>query len=323
MTFLPFVTFLNPERLLGLLVLVGLAIAYVMVQFRSREYAVRFTNLDLLDSIAPARPGWRRHLPAIAFLLAGIALVAAFARPARSVLVPRERATVILAIDTSLSMDAQDVDPSRIGAAKAAASSFLDLVPPSVNVGLVSFNGIATVRVAPTHDHAQVARAINQLELGESTAIGEAIFASLGAIATVPPDAEGTPPPARIVLMSDGETTVGRDDRLAAAAALEATVPVSTIAFGTEDGEIVIPQEPFPVPVPVNPAALSSIADATNGSFFEAPTAERLSEVYADIGSSIGFEEDFAEISSWFVGAGLLLLALAALFSLFWFSRLP
>jgi Ca-activated chloride channel family protein len=317
------VSFLEPLHLLAGLGVLALAIGYVVMALRAKRYAVRFTNLDLLDTVAPRRPGWRRHLPAIALVAAASALVIAFARPTREGEVPRERATVIMAIDTSLSMQATDVDPSRIDAAKEAAVTFLDRVPASINVGLVSFNGIATVRVPPTTDRRQVEQAIRDLDLGESTAIGEAIFASLDAIDAVAPDPDGTTAPARIVLMSDGETTVGRPDESATAAARTAGVAVSTIAFGTAQGIITLPDDPRPIPVPVNPAALRDIAATTDGSFFEAPTAERLEAVYTDIGSSIGYETVEVEISSWFVGAALGLLALSAAMALWWSSRFP
>ncbi|MDH5236430.1 MAG: VWA domain-containing protein, partial [Acidimicrobiia bacterium] len=145
-------TFLAPERLALLLAVAALAVLYGVVQYRRRQYVVRFTNVELLDQVAPQRPGWRRHVVAAGFLGLVTLLVLAFAEPARDVRVPRERATVVLAIDTSLSMMADDVSPSRIDAAKSAAIEFLADVPEQVNLGLVSFNGTATVRVAPTTD---------------------------------------------------------------------------------------------------------------------------------------------------------------------------
>ncbi len=315
-------TFLEPARL-WLLALVGaLAVVYVIAQWRRRAYAVRFTNVELLDSVAPRRPGWRRHVPAVLFLLAASALVLAVARPARDERVPRERATVIMAIDTSLSMDATDVDPSRIEGAKEAAAAFLEALPDRLNVGLVSFNGIATVRVPPTTDHERVQQQIAGLELDEATAIGEAIFASLDAIDAVLPDETGSAPPARIVLMSDGFTTVGRPDADAVVAARDAGVPVSTIAFGTDQGFIEIEGEGI-VPVPVDQTALQGIAEGTGGQFFSAASTEELEVVYSDIGSAVGFEDEQREIVLWFVTAALILLLATAATSLLWFSRLP
>jgi Ca-activated chloride channel homolog len=315
------VTFLSPERLLVLLAVAALATVYLAVQARRDRYAVRFTNLALLDVVAPERPGWRRHLPAAAFLLAAVALVLAFARPARDERVPRERATVMMAIDTSLSMQAEDIAPDRITAAKAAAADFVDLLPESINIGLVSFDGVARLEVPPTTEHQQVRDAIAGLELHESTAIGEAIFACVDAIDSMPPAPDGAPVPGRVVLMSDGETTVGRPNEEAAQAAAEADVPVSTIAFGTDAGMVTVDGTAITVPVDEN--ALANIAEVTGGSTFTAASADQLERVYADIGSSLGYETEQREITAWFLGAGLVLLLLAAAGSLLWSSRLP
>lgn len=314
-------TFLSRGRLWLLLVVAALIAAYVVMQMRRKDYAVRFTNLALLDSIAPKRPGWRRHVPATAFLLAMIALVTAFAQPARPVKVPRERATVVMAIDVSLSMDATDVEPNRILAAQEAAKSFVDLVPNRLNLGLVAFSGVAQVVVSPTTDHDLLKRSIDNLQLGPRTAVGEALFASLGSIASVATEQGQLAPPGRIVLMSDGETTVGRPNELATKAASDAKVQVSTIAFGTDTGYVVV--EGRNIPVPVNREALAQIADETGGQAFEAGTARELRRVYADIGSSIGFRTEEREVTSWLVGLALIFALAAAAGSILWTSRLP
>ena len=314
-------SFLSGERLWILLALVGLAVAYVLMQGRRKKYAVRFTNLALLDSIAPKNPAWRRHVPATAFLLALGFMITAFAQPARPVRVPRERATIVMAVDVSLSMEATDVEPSRIVAAQAAASAFVDIVPGRLNLGLVVFSGTAQVMVTPTTDHELIKRSLENIILGPRTAIGEAVFASLSAIASVPTAPGQTPPPARIVLMSDGETTVGRSNEVAALAAVEAGVPVSTIAFGTDAGFVSV--EGRNIPVPVNRPALAALAEATEGSAFEAGTAKELRQVYSDIGSSVGYTTEEREITSWFVGLGLFFALATAATSLVWFSRLP
>lgn len=316
-------TFLSSGRLWLLAAVAALAVVYAITQRQRTTYAVRFTNLELLGTVAPRRPGWRRHAVAALFLAAISVFVVAFAEPARDEKVPRERATIIMAIDTSLSMEAEDVAPNRLEAAQIAALDFVDILPDKINLGLVTFNGNAVVRVPPSTDREPVVRAIENLELGEATAIGEAIFASLDAINAVPPDDEGSRPPARIVLMSDGETTVGRPNDVAVDAALEADVPVSTIAFGTADGVIEIPEEPLPLPVPVNGSALEDIADQTGGTAFTAETAEQLTAVYEDIGTSVGYETELVEISTIFVGIGLVLLLGTAALSLAWFNRLP
>jgi Ca-activated chloride channel family protein len=315
-------TFLAPSWLWLLVPVVLLAALYVVMQFRRRTYAVRFTNVDLLDKVAPRRPGWRRHLPAGLFVLAMIVLVLGAARPATEVEVPRERATIVLTIDTSLSMDADDVEPNRIEAAKQAAVAFLDRLPRTINVGLVSFHGIARVDVPPTTDRARVRSAILGLDLGEGTAIGEAIFASLDTLENVPePTDVEEPVPGRIVVLSDGETTVGRSNQEAVEAAIEAEIPVSTIAFGTQTGEIQIDGER--VPVAVNEQALEEIAERTSGSFYTAVTEAELTEVYEDIGSSIGFVREEQDVTYRFVTYALLPLLAAAALSLLWFARLP
>ncbi len=322
--------FLSPERLVLLLIVAGLALTYILLQRRRRTYALRFASAELFDAIAPEQPRTRRHIPAVVFLLALAVLVAAFAQPATKVRVPRERATVVIAIDVSLSMMAEDVSPNRLNAAQAAAHRFVDELPPSLNVGLVSFAGAASVQVAPTLDRQPVHLAIDNLELAESTAIGEAIFTSLSALESLPTAGEADDlPPARIVLLSDGETTVGREDAEAVAAALEDDVKVSTIAFGTRNGFIVYDDprtpenDPSQIAVPVREENLRTIAEDTGGAFFKASSLEELEKVYADIGSAIGYEEVDKEITDRAVGAGLVLLALAAALSLAWHQRLP
>jgi Ca-activated chloride channel family protein len=314
-------SFLSPERLLLLGAVVALAVLYAALQFRRRQYSVRFTNLELLSTVAPRHPGWRRHATALAFLLALSTFVVAFAQPARAEQVPRERATVVLALDTSLSMEATDVEPTRFEAAQDAAQRFVEILPDTINLSLVTFDGSAVMQVAPTLDHGSVSAAIEDLEMHQQTAIGDAIRTSLAAIDLVPTDAEGTRPPGAIVLLSDGETTVGTPNDVAAEEAAEAEVPVSTIAFGTDDGVVEIDGQR--IPVPVGDDALEDIADTTDGTTFEAATEEELTAVYENIGSSVGYEEEQREITAWFVGLGIVLLAATAAGSLLWFSRLP
>jgi Ca-activated chloride channel family protein len=314
------VGWLAASRLWLLLVVGAVALAYVVQAVRgARRHAVRFTNLDLLASVAPRRPGWRRHLPAALLVLSLTAMVLSLARPTRDERVPRERATVLLAIDVSISMDATDVAPSRLAAAQAAATTFARRLPERINLGLVSFAGSATVRVAPTTDREAVVRAIDRLELAEATAIGDAVLACLDAIEAVPVD--GEPVPASVVLMSDGETTVGVPNSRASDAADRARVPITTIAFGTDEGTI--RYEGRVLPVPVNEEDLRAIADNTGGATFSAATGEELQSVYEDIGSSVGYETEAREVGRWFTGAALVLATLAALGSLVWFSRIP
>ncbi len=315
-------TFLSPWRLLLLLVVLGLGVVYVLFQRRRSTYAVRFTNLELLESVAPNRPGWRRHVAAIVQLLALTVLVLALAQPVHDIKVPKERATVMLALDVSLSMQATDVAPSRIDAAKSAAISFLDDVPPQVNVGLVTFAGSARVRVTPTTDRQQVQDAIESATLADGTAIGDAIDASLDALADVPPAPDGAAVPAAIVLLSDGSTTMGVPNTSAARNAVDAGVPVSTIAFGTPNGTVTLNSGQV-VSVPVDARALALIAQTTGGTAYEAETQSQLRDVYASIGSSIGFDTAQSSLVMWFVGAGIVVLLLASGLALAWSNRLP
>ncbi len=316
-------SFLAPERLLLLVGVAAIAGIYVLLQARRTKYAVRFTNLELLDKVAPQRPGWRRHLPATAFVLAMAGLVVAFARPAQISDVPSEQATIVLAIDTSLSMEATDVVPSRLESAKAAAIAFIDDLPEQIRLGLISFNGVATIRVTPSHNHAAAVAAVDSLELGPATAIGEAIFAALDAIDAPSADSGSDAPPARIVVMSDGETTVGRADEEAVVAAQQAGIAVSTIAFGTDAGVIVLPDQQQPIAVPVNEQKLRVIADSTGGQFYTAASTGELNEVYQNIGSQVAFDAVEVEITPTYVGLGLVLLMISGGLSLLWFSRLP
>ena len=312
--------FLAADRLWLLLLVAAVAAAYGWQAVRgARRHAVRFTNLDLLASVAPKRPGWRRHLPAALLVLSLAAMVVSLARPTRDERVPRERATVLLAIDVSISMDATDVPPSRLEAAQAAATTFARRLPPRINLGLVSFAGSATVRVAPTTDREAVVSAIDRLELAEATAIGDAVLACLDAIESMPVD--GEPVPASVVLMSDGETTVGVPNSRAAAAAERAGVPITTIGFGTDEGTI--RYEGRVLPVPVNEEDLAQLAETTGGRTFSAATGEELQSVYEDIGSSVGYETEPREVGRWFTGVALALATLAAVGSLVWFSRIP
>ncbi|HLT09324.1 MAG TPA: VWA domain-containing protein [Micromonosporaceae bacterium] len=315
------IRFLAPWWLFAVIPVLLLAGIYVWRQLHRRSYAIRFSNVDLLRTVAPGGIGTvRRHAPAVALLLSLFVLALALARPAADTRQPLERATVMLALDTSLSMMADDVSPTRLAAAQEAAKDFVAQLPDEFNVGLVAFAKAANVVVPPTKDHAAVVAAIDGLQLAESTATGEAVFTCLDAIAAIPADGAEGPPPARIVLLSDGYRTYGRSVEEAGAAASVANVPVSTIAFGTDEGVVVI--NGSPQRVPVDRAALEMLAESTHGHFYEAATAEALRQVYEDMGSSIGYRTVAKEIWVWFLGAGLLFALGAAAMSLLWTSRL-
>ncbi|MCU0261894.1 MAG: VWA domain-containing protein, partial [Ilumatobacteraceae bacterium] len=247
--------FISPWRLVLLVVPVLLGVGYLVLQARRRRYALRFTSVELLDEVAPDRPGWRRHVTAVVLLLGIVVGALATARPTVADEVTETRRIVVLAIDTSLSMEATDVDPSRIEAAKDAAGRFLDVVPDGVAVGVVGFDGQARQLIQPTTRLDAVRRVIDRAELGQGTAIGDAVIASVGAIETARDDevaAGSEEAPGSIVLLSDGETTQGTPNEEGAALARERGIPVNTIAFGTDAGSIVDPTTGDSVPVPVN-----------------------------------------------------------------------
>jgi Ca-activated chloride channel homolog len=319
-------TFLSPSRLWLLVLVAALAGAYVVLQRRRKHYAVRFTNLALLDSVAPRRPGWRRHVVAIAAVVGVSALVVSLARPAREERIPRGKGVVMLAIDVSASMTATDVSPSRIEAAKQGAAEFVDQIPAGFQVGLVSFDASASVLAPPTRDHAGVKRAIAQLEPGEGTAAGDGIYAALGAIESnvngVQPAAARKPKSklaATIVLLSDGATTTGRPVEQAARAAADAGVPVSTIAYGTDHGTVVVQGQV--VPVPADPQTMAAVARTTGGKSFTAASSSELRAVYKDIQGRVGYTTQTREIGRVFVAFAIVLLLLAVAGSMFWSAR--
>ena len=311
--------FLAPGWLALLAAVAALIVAYLVVQRRRSSYAVRFAALPLLERVMPREPGWRRHVPAIAFLLTVTGLVLAMARPVLEVQVPRERATIVVAVDVSMSMGAQDVAPSRISAAVTAAREFVAELPEAFPVGLVLFDGSSSVAVPPTPDREAVARAFDRISLGPGTAIGDAVLASLDAVRTA--DAGAEAPPARIVLLSDGANTTGTPIPDAAGAAAAAAVPVSTIAYGTPTGTATIDGDTVRVPADVE--ALARLAGGSGGLAYRAETAAELEEVYADIGSSIGYRTEEREVTGAVLALALLAALGAAAGSLAWFSRLP
>ncbi|MEV5410775.1 VWA domain-containing protein [Thermopolyspora sp. NPDC052614] len=307
---------------LWLYVVLGvLAAAYVALQFARKRYAVRFTNLALLSIVAPSRPGWRRHLaPALFLIMMGLLIFAA-ARPADAVRVPRDRATIMIAVDISLSMEAQDVAPTRLVAARQAAEQFVKDLPERFNVGLVSFARSAAVVVSPTTDHLAVTTAIQNLTTRPGTAIGEAVFNSIEAIRSFDQRAVTDPPPSAIVLLSDGDNTSGRSVNDAIEAALAVRIPVSTIAYGTPDGTVDI--DGRPVNVPVNKATLQSLSDGTGGRAYTAESGSELRDVYSQIGTSLGYRVVHQEVTQRFVIAAVIAGVLLAGTAMALGSRFP
>ncbi|MET0455223.1 MAG: VWA domain-containing protein [Mycobacterium sp.] len=312
-------TFLYPMGLLLLVPVAVLAVSYLAALRRRQRYAVRYAALPLLDKVIPERPRWRRHVPA-ALLLATLGLIGlAVARPEMPVRVPYERATIIVAIDTSESMQARDVSPDRLTAAVSAAGDFIDQLPERFNVGVVTFAGSTVVVHSPGTDHAAARASLQSLFTQSRTAIGEGVFTALDQIRTVTGD-DGEELPAHVVLLSDGSNTAGRSLDSAAAAAVAAGVPVSTIAYGTADG--VMDAGGYPISVPVDTETLAQLADDTGGNAYTAASSDELQDVYRDIGSSIGWRTELREVTPFVAAIALACGLVAAGLSLRWFSRL-
>jgi Ca-activated chloride channel family protein len=319
-----FSNFVAPWWFLLLVAVALLGAGYVVAQRMRRKRVLRFTNLELLEKVAPKRERWSRHVPA-AFLLAALALLTvALAGPTSEQRVPRNRATVMLVVDVSLSMKATDVKPSRLEAAQVAAKSFAEGLTPGINLGLISFAGSATVLVAPTTDRAAVTQSIDGLKLAQSTATGDALVAAMASIDSfgkVVGGAEG-PPPARIVLMTDGKETVGTRKAFDAAEdAKKAGIPISTISFGTEDGVVDI--EGRQQSVPVDDDSMKEIAKISGGEFFKAASAEELRRVYDTLGEQIGYEKKQADASKPWLLLGTMTAMFAAAAALLLGQRLP
>ena len=313
-------TFADPILLLGLLLVPLALLVYRVVQRRRSRYVVRFTNVDLLGNLVPRTPAWRRHVPPALYLGAIAALVLALARPSTTVAVPRNEATIILTMDVSGSMMADDVDPTRLAAAEKAASDFIDQLPATIKVGLVSFSTAPRVLVEPTTDRAQLRTALESLQARGGTALGDAITTSLEAAGLRPsgtgsgsaapsaapsesagpsasaapsaapsgspaPSGSGAPeaekPVVATVLLSDGANSTGEMEPLPAAEQAAALgVPIYTIALGTADGVVTVPDDQgqlHTLNVPPDTETLAAIAETTGGRAFEAPTASDLS----------------------------------------------
>jgi Ca-activated chloride channel homolog len=307
-------SFAAPVFLLGLLTLpLGVAL-HVLARRRRRRYAVRFPGTPVAAAAAPADPGWRRHVPATLLALAAAGLVLALSRPEATVAVPVEQASVVLVTDVSGSMQATDVAPDRLRAARSAAEDFLDEAPDELRVGLVEFSDTSRVLQTPTTDHEQVRAALGQLTANGGTATGDGIDAALGALQ---PQGDRRPP-AAIVLLSDGAATAGRDPIEVAREAGQQEVPVYTVALGTPDGVV-----QGNLRVPPDPEAMRQIAEASGGQAFEASDGDQLAAVYERLGSQLGTREETREITAAFAAAGLLLLGGAMVGSVRWLGRLP
>jgi Ca-activated chloride channel family protein len=315
--------FTDPLWLLLIGVVAVLAVGYVIVQRLRVRDTKRFTNLELLERVAPRRPGWQRHIPPAMLAVGLILLSIALAGPTAEQKVPRNRATVMLVIDVSPSMDATDIQPSRIKAAQAAAKSFVSNMTGGVNLGLVTYGGSATVDVSPTTARKPVVDAIDNIVLQPATATGEAIAAALQSIQQFERGLGGPAgaPPAQIVLMSDGKQTAGRDEFAMAKECKDAKIPINTISYGTSDGVVVLQNQE--VPVPVDDESLHQLADISGGQFFKADTSDKLNQIYASLGQQIGYETQETDVSKPFVALGAVLTVLGAAGALLLSQRVP
>ena len=313
----------SPDRLLILLVIPLMIVAYIIATHRKNRRGMRFTNTSMLDVVVPKQSQWRRHLAVALSLLSLITLTAAFARPKTQVDVPRERATVVVVIDASLSMEATDVNPDRLSAAKQAAVAFVKSLPEKYNVAVVSMSGNPNILVPPTLAHNTVENAINTIRLQESTAIGESIVTALRALEQAPKDPANPDAiaPGAIVMLSDGTNTAGRAPQQAAAEARAAKVPIYTIAYGTENGYVDLDGKREPVPV--DHELMQEIAELSGGKYFSAATPDQLGTVYNNIGSQVGYEKADREVTARFAGYGLAFAVLAALGAISLGARWP
>jgi Ca-activated chloride channel family protein len=325
-----------PLALLGLLAVPMTAALYAMSQRQRRRYAVRFTNLDLLGSVVTDSPGWRRHLPPLMFMLALAALVIAIARPHVKVDVAREQATVMLTTDSSGSMQASDVAPTRLRAAQNAAKGFADELPEQFRLGLISFSNVSQLLVPPTSDREPVKAGIDSLQAEGGTAIGTALETALTGLQPVIDKSEQRrrqagakrkrAPPAVIVLLSDGYSTTGPEPLEVARRARELRVPINTVALGTSAATVTLSDRlgaTRTVRVPPDRRTLRRIAQVTGGQYFSAADSKKLQSVYKQIGSRIGFRREKREITAAFAAGGLALMLASGFLSMLWFGRLP
>ena len=330
--------FLGPMTLSGfahswfflfLLAVFGLAALYIVLQLARHRRMLRFANMDLLESVAPKRPSQWRHVPAILLVLSLVLFTIAMAGPTNDVRIPRNRAVVMLVIDVSQSMRSTDVPPNRMAAAQEAAKQFADELTPGINLGLIEYAGTATVLVSPTTNREATKNGLDKLQFADRTATGEGIFTALQAIATVGAVIGGgdKPPPARIVLFSDGKETMPTNPDnpkgafTAARTAKDQGVPISTISFGTPYGFVEINDQRQPVPV--DDSTMKKVAELSGGSWYNAGSLAELKAVYASLQEQIGYETIKGDASAGWLRLGAMVLAVAALAALLINRRLP
>ncbi len=332
-----------PSILWLLLLIPVLILTYVLLQWRRHRYALRYASRALVDEALRGGPGYRRHVPPFMFLLATSAIVISLARPVAVIPVPSQEGTVVLAIDLSASMTADDLKPSRLGAAQAAARSFVSWQPPTVKIGIVSFSDGAYVAQAPTNDRDAVLTAIDHLFPQRGTAIGRGLLTALDTILNPPgngvvppsqspmrvtptptptPVPQGVFVPAIVILLTDGENQAGPDPRLAARLAADRGVRVFTVGIGTSAGSVIRVQGRS-VRSRLDESLLKDIAQIANGAYYNATAEGELERIYTNIGTHVVLRTEKTEVSAILGGLAAVLIVFGAAFSLLWFNRMP
>jgi Ca-activated chloride channel family protein len=310
----------QPAFLLGLLVVVALAGLYVLAQRRRRRYAMRFTDVALLQKVAGRGPGIRRHIPPALFLLGAAGLLLAAAQPVLNLMVARTDASVMLVIDTSGSMDAVDVQPTRLDAARAAAHNLVDHLPANTRVGLVSFSTSPNLAAALTDKRQVVLDAVDALQAGGATATGDALSLAISQLAPTTTGATNSRPPAMIVLLTDGVTNRGSDPLAAAAKAKAAHIAIITVGVGSRNEAVTVHGQRVGG---VDDQALGAIASATGGKYYFAEEAGQLSQIYSNLGSAFGWRFVRFDATVPMIILGTTIVVAGAALSLFWFRVLP
>jgi Ca-activated chloride channel homolog len=316
------VSFREPVLLLALALLPLAIAAYVLAQKRRKKFALRYTNIGVLATVAGR--SWGRHVPAALALLALAVLLFSLSRPERTVAAPQRQGSVIMVTDTSGSMEATDVAPTRLAAAQAAARALTKKLPDEFNLGLVTFNNAAESVVAPTTDRDQIYAAIQGLKVHGSTAMGDGLKLGLQSARQKVRDVDGKERrvPSVLVLLSDGKSERGSEPVDVADEAKKLKIPIYTIALGTQTGVLHRPNGQS-VPVPPDNVTLRDVAETTGGRFFAAPSAARLEDIYANLGTRFSTKKVKQEVTSSFAGAALALLLAACVLALLRMGRLP
>ena len=316
-------TLASPLWMLALLAIPAALALQFAARRRARRYAVRFTAMPSLKlaaaSVGPA--AWRRHLPVALALAAVAALVLALAKPERTIAVPIQRASIVLVTDHSRSMLATDVSPNRLRAAQGAARTFLDELPAPVRVGAVAFSDTPDAVQAPTTNHDEARRVVDNQVADGGTAMGDALQVAIDTLKSQ--RAQGQKVPSAIVLLSDGKPTIGRDPVEVARIAGQAKIPIYTVALGTADALVPNPGLGPPLPAPPDPQTLRAISEASGGRAYRAQDEGKLQDIYKTLGSQLGTKSAKQEITAGFAIGGLILLLGAALTSVRFGSRLP